>query len=192
MDKSSSRERVTQEAFDELLNWLDADREHAGAKYEHIRRALIEMFTRYGHPDADVLADQTIHRVTNKVKEIAGYYKGDPAHHFFAVARRVLSESQRQRKETPPPPETPAAEEDETEELRYTCLDKCLRELSQDNRELILRYYQEVRRAKIDTRKQLAETLSINPTALRVRTHRIRSALEKCVRKCLQDKDLKS
>jgi RNA polymerase sigma factor (sigma-70 family) len=193
VDKSSSTERVTQEAFDRLLDWLGADRERAGAKYEHIRRALIEMFTRYECSDANGLADETIHRVTNKVSEIADSYEGDPAHYFFAVARNVFFESRRQKKELAPPPTVPpAVEEAETEELRYTCLDKCLRELSPDKRELILKYYQEVRQARIDNRKQLAETLGVTPIALRVHAHRIRSALEKCIRECLQDKDLKS
>jgi hypothetical protein len=47
-------------------------------------------------------------------------------------------------------------------------------------------YYQAERRAKIELRQQLAEKLDIPLNALRIRAHRIRATLEKCVTKCVE------
>jgi hypothetical protein len=57
------------------------------------------------------------------------------------------------------------------------------------NREIILSYYQDERRAKIDRRKRLAEQLKISLDALRIRAHRIRKGLEKCIASCLPPAD---
>ena len=35
---------ITQEQFDSLLSWLNADRELAGKSYETIRSSLVRMF----------------------------------------------------------------------------------------------------------------------------------------------------
>jgi DNA-directed RNA polymerase specialized sigma24 family protein len=65
------------------------------------------------------------------------------------------------------------------------CFDKCLEELPPDNKQLIMEYYQEEKRTKIDLRKQLAEQLNIPMNALRIRAHRIRKSLEECIQHCL-------
>jgi len=52
---------------------------------------------------------------------------------------------------------------------------------------LILEYYREEKRAKINLRKNLAEKLGIECNALRLRVHRIRTELRPCVLKCLQE-----
>jgi hypothetical protein len=51
---------------------------------------------------------------------------------------------------------------------------------------LILDYYREDRGGKIDSRKQLAEKMGLPINALRIRSHRIRVQLEKCVAGCLR------
>jgi DNA-directed RNA polymerase specialized sigma24 family protein len=76
--------------------------------------------------------------------------------------------------------------DDSGPEPRLECLDHCLAALSSDSRQLIMDYYQEERRAKIELRQQLAKKLSIPLNALRIRAHRIRASLEKCVTKCVQ------
>ena len=70
---------LSQEAFDALLDWLDPDREQAGMKYEQIRSRLIKIFTGRGCVDAEELADETINRVTRKLKEIQEEFTGDRA-----------------------------------------------------------------------------------------------------------------
>ncbi len=174
---------LTQAAFDSLLSWLDADREQAGRKYEQIRQRLIKIFTCRGRPDAEELADETINRVTLKAQELSKDYVGDPALYFYGVAQKVYLESLRKRPEPPPvPPPDATSEEVEAE---YECLESCVGRLPPGHRELVLEYYQNDRRAKIDHRKELAARLGIAQNALRIRAHRIRLTLQRCVEGCL-------
>ncbi|MFL6228574.1 MAG: RNA polymerase sigma factor [Pyrinomonadaceae bacterium] len=171
---------MTQEAFDGLLAWLDADRELAGRKYEAVRRRLIYIFTCRGCRDAEDLADETINRVALKVPEIASGYVGDPALYFYGVAQKVYLESLRRKPRLPTQPPAPP-----DIELLYQCLERCVGKLPPGQRELVLQYYSEDRRAKIDARKELARRLGIELNALRIRAHRIRAALRECVRNCV-------
>jgi DNA-directed RNA polymerase specialized sigma24 family protein len=71
-------------------------------------------------------------------------------------------------------------------EKQYECLERCMLKLTPDNRELVLQYYQDEKRAKIDHRKRLAERLGLAINALRIRAYRARAALQECVYECLQ------
>jgi DNA-directed RNA polymerase specialized sigma24 family protein len=62
-----------------------------------------------------------------------------------------------------------------------------MEQLTSDNRQLVLQYYQDEKRAKIEHRKRLAEGLGIALNALRIRAHRIRLNLLECVQQCLQE-----
>jgi DNA-directed RNA polymerase specialized sigma24 family protein len=174
---------LTQAAFDSLLAWLDPDREQAGKKYENIRLRLIKIFTCRGRPDADELADETINRVTLKAQAVSKEYVGDPALYFYGVAQKVFLESVRKPAVSAAPP--PVAPSDETEQ-EYECLERCMQQLSQGNREVVLEYYQNEKREKINHRKELAERLGIAQNALRIRAHRIRLTLQRCVRACVE------
>ncbi|HVQ39169.1 MAG TPA: hypothetical protein VMS31_16640 [Pyrinomonadaceae bacterium] len=187
---------VTQQDFDRLLEWLAADRESAGSKYEKIRVRLIKIFTCRGCGAADELADETINRVTAKLGEIAESYSGDPALYFYGVAQKVHLEYLRKKPplqeflesgrepggQTPCPPET-----DSNVEQEYACLERCMDRLPPENRRLVLEYYQEEKRAKIDHRKQLADQLGIAVNALRIRAYRLRAQLQQCVQNCLEE-----
>ena len=173
--------------FEELLGWLHpADRDQAGRKYEDIRRRLIRIFIYRGCTTAEDLADETINRVARKVLEIRAKYNAadDPAFYFYGVARNVYREYLKRKPE--PVPEPP---EEETEDLtpEYDCLERCLGRLTPQNRELILEYYQDEEGAKIERRKKLALHFGLALNALRIRTHRIRADLKKCVLKCLKE-----
>lgn len=172
---------LTQKLFEELLAWLDPDRDVAGEKYEDLRRGLIKIFTSNGCHGAEDLADETINRVTNKLSEIKKDYKGDPARYFYGVAKKIVHED---RRRPPAPPPAPTWKSDDVDP-EYECLERCLEELSAENRELVLEYYQDEKRAKIDHRRRLAEKLGIALNALRIRAYRIRNSLESCVRTCL-------
>ena len=173
----------TQAAFDSLLAWLDPDRDQAGKKYEYIRSRLIKIFACRGRHDAEELADETINRVTLKAAKIAGEYVGDPALYFYGVAHKVYLESVRKRPAPlpPPPPPQPSAEG----EQEYECLERCMEKLPPDSRELILEYYQNDKKMKVEYRKKLAERLGIAQNAVRIRAYRIRLALQSCVQDCL-------
>jgi DNA-directed RNA polymerase specialized sigma24 family protein len=174
---------LSKELFDALLAWLDSDREKAAIKYEEIRSRLIKIFTCRGHSEAEDLADETINRVTSRLSEIEDQFTGDRGRYFYGVANKVQLEFLR-RKQPQAPPE-PSSDSSRVE-LEYQCLEECISKLSEENRELVLRYYQADGRAKIEQRKLLAEKLGIAPNALRIRAYRIRAALQECVEKCVE------
>jgi DNA-directed RNA polymerase specialized sigma24 family protein len=175
---------LTHDDLKSLFAWLDPDPNRAIAKYEVIQRGLIERFINRGCMDAESLADETIDRVTKKVAEISTTYVGNPANYFHGVAKRVFLEYCRKRRveATRPPPEP----EPTFSEIYYDCLELCLGALPLEKRDLILRYYAEMKSAKIESRKEIRQKMSLKPNALRVRTHRIRKTLERCVSECVE------
>jgi DNA-directed RNA polymerase specialized sigma24 family protein len=174
---------LSQDSFERLLSWLDQDRERAGKRYEEVRNKLIKVFTCRGCPVPEELADQTIDRVANKVRELADVYVGDPLSYFYGVARNVHLEYL--RKSATPAVVLPSPDLTHDIEQEYECLEQCMNQLTQDNRKLILEYYRDEKKLKIDHRKELAERLGIALNALRIRTHRIRAVLQECVQNCV-------
>jgi DNA-directed RNA polymerase specialized sigma24 family protein len=175
---------LTEEAFSKFLNWLDSDKEKAGEKYEEIRHKLIKLFTCRGCACPEDLSDETINRVIRRVQEIGESYEGDPSLYFYGVARNVHLEYLRKRPGVHP---IPSPEDPLRTEAEYVCLEKCLESLPERSRNLVLQYYREEKRAKIDLRKQLAIQLGIPFNALVIRAFRIRKNLERCVFQCLQE-----
>ena len=184
---------LSKEAFDNLLAWLDSDRDRAGEKYENIRHSLIRIFAWRGCATSEDLADETINRVARKLPEFIDTYSGDPALYFYGVARILLLEYQKSEivRLAPLLPNQPDLSDREglshKTERGLNCLERCLEELSADNREFVLNYYREQKQAKIDFRRELAKQLGISTTNLRVRMHRIRTLLHACVLRCLQE-----
>jgi DNA-directed RNA polymerase specialized sigma24 family protein len=175
-DTSMNRQSdLTQEKFDGLLEWLDSDRDRAGDRYEYIRRRLIKIFTCRGRHDAEELADETISRVIAKVLTLSKEYVGDPALYFYGVAQKVYLEAVRKRPPAVIPP--PVVQSEDIEE-EYECLERCMGQLTPANRELVLEYYQNDKKAKIENRKELAHRKGIAQNALRIRAYRIRSEIQ--------------
>jgi RNA polymerase sigma factor (sigma-70 family) len=147
-----------------------------------------------GCPTAEDLADETINRVARKVCEVRDSYNpgDDPALYFYGVARNVFREYLKRQAQPLPSPtplsSPPFAEEPDDLEPEYNCLEQCLQHLSPRNREMILEYYQNVERAKIEHRKALAQRFGLALNALRIRTHRIRADLKECVRECVEQR----
>lgn len=180
---------INQEDFENLLDWLDANREVAAEKYEAIRLRLIKIFIVQKHFDAENLADQVFDRVCRKLPEIAENYEGKIELYFYGVARKIHLETQSKIKttdlENQPLPVFPQIEENEADAY-HQCLDICLQKLPTDDRNLIIGYYQNEKTAKIDYRKQIAEKLEITIDNLRIRIFRLRNGLKKCVSRCIK------
>lgn len=179
---------LTQEAFDELLAWLNPDREEAAKKYEDIRRRLIRTFMHRGCTTAEDSADKTINQVARRVPEIKGHYDGDPALYFYGAARNIFSDYFRSRaKETPLIPDiisAPPAEDPDESEREHECLEKCLGEMTPQNRDLLLDYYREDGGAKVEHHKEMSRRLGITPNALRILMCRLRTRFKQCMREC--------
>jgi len=178
------------EEFERFLAWLDPDREQAAVRHEEVRRRLCKFFVCRCCPVAEELADETIDRVIRKGEALFTAYVGDPRAYFFGVAHRVYLEW------TNRPPllselTTPLVRADrsgppDSNEAEYDCLEECLRRLPQQDRDLIVEYYQDEKQAKIEHRKHLAERFGITTNTLRIRVHRIRARLQECIFSILQ------
>lgn len=178
---------ITEEAFNKFLSWLHSDREKAGKKYEDIRRHLIIILTCRGCTEAEDLADETINRVIRRAQQMSDTYVGEPKAYFITVAHHLfleyLAKNQTHSElptELPQPPEP-----DPEEEREYDCLETCIQELIPASRDMLLRYYQENKQAKIDHRKKLAKELGIDLNALRIRAYRARVILQQCIDECM-------
>ena len=75
--------------------------------------------------------------------------------------------------------------EDNAFETRIECLQRCLNELSPENRELIVQYYQGDKGAKIENRRKLGQRLGLPINSLRMRALRLREKLQDCVETCV-------
>ncbi|HEX8069854.1 MAG TPA: hypothetical protein VF546_07885 [Pyrinomonadaceae bacterium] len=180
---------LSQPDFDALLAWLAPDRDQAGERYEAIRRRLIKIFTCRGCHEPEDLADETINRVVKRLPEIGpAYGDSDRALYFYGVANKVHLEYVRRRPGASSPVQV-AALPVVSEEPLYACLERCIGRLPARSRDLVLRYYHEEKRRKIEERKRLAAQLGIALNALRIRAHRIRTKLQRCVEDCLAGAD---
>jgi hypothetical protein len=175
----------TPEAWDRFRTWLDPDPDKAGQKYESIRSKLIKVFARRGSNNPEELADEAINRVMRKLPEFAEYYEGEPAHYFFgSVVRFIHLESLRKNQPLQAPPTV--AESERTEE-ECKCFDECIESLKNQDKDLILEYYQEEKGEKIKHRRQLAARFEMNQNELRIKACRIRMKLRNCVFRCLEE-----
>ena len=182
----SGEAALSQAAFDRLLEMLSADRETAGEVYEQVRRKLVKFFEWRGSHFPEDHADETINRVVKRIAQ--GERINNINAYFLGVARLVFLEMiKRREKEQAALEESvhlSSLEEPEEKDPRLDCFEECLNGLSSDNRDLIVQYYDGERRSKIDKRRLLSESLGIPLNALRIRAHRLREKLEKCILNC--------
>ena len=173
---------IHSESFEEILSWLNPDRDVAGAVYVQLRQDLGKIFSWNGCSDPEGMVDEVFDRVAMKVHEIKPNYEGDPRLYFLAVGKRLIFENLKKTKTHVSLEDVvlvqPQVAEDETEEniqRVLEVLEQCIDELSPTDRHLFLSYYQVKKR---DARK-LAADLAISEINLRVRIHRIRQSLKR-------------
>lgn len=185
---------LTEKAFDGLLASLDDNREHAGEKYEKVRRRLTEFFEARGCESPADYTDQTINRVARRIEE--GEIIESIERYFYGVARLLWMEALRAREKQPLSLDLvnmPAISVDDgklelmrlEQEQRLKCFEDCLTKLPTANRALVIEYYREEKGLKIEQRKRQAESLKMSLNALRLRACRIRAELADCINSCL-------
>jgi DNA-directed RNA polymerase specialized sigma24 family protein len=193
---------LSPEAFRRLLDWLDDGSDSGGERYLEMRRRLTAYFDRKNCLSSDELADETLNRIARKLEEKGAITEVSVLHYCYIVARFVFLEDVRRAK----PIRMGATEflsldsathlaagisEIGAEDLRektFGCLERCLRKLQPEDRELILEYYRGEQRAKIERRCELAARMGLTMNALSIRACRIRSKLEICVSACASQK----
>jgi DNA-directed RNA polymerase specialized sigma24 family protein len=179
---------IKPEDFEELLLWLDPDvnapngasRERGAEKYEKIYQRIIKIYRNRGSRYAEEIADETMERVTRRVKTLRVSYEGDPALFFYGVAKKVYLEFLPAEGGTPPP--SPVRDDPDEVEWRHECLERCLETLKLESRKLILSFYEGDKGEKIANRKRLSVEFGINGKALSLKVLKIRRKLLECMR----------
>lgn len=183
---------IPPDSFEELLAWLNPDRELAGSIYVDLRDGLVRIFAWNRCNDPEGMADETFDRVARQIHRLRETFEGNPKLFFYGVANNQIKEYHKKVKSFVPIEDVDIAgsspeevDEDNTEMLEE-CLQTCLQELSAEKRELVLAYYAKEKQAKIDHRTEIARQLGISVQTLRVRLCRIRTALEECIERRLE------
>lgn len=179
---------LTASGLERLLVRLDADPTRAAEAYEALRLSLTRFFDWRGAHFPDECADETLNRLARRLDE--GAAVGDVRTFALGIARLVRLEQARsphlrQDQLDEQSIGSAPAVDDDTDPVLQDCLESCLASLPDDARALILEYYQDQRRQKIDRRVRLATQLGLTANALRSRAQRVRDRLERCVRSCL-------
>jgi DNA-directed RNA polymerase specialized sigma24 family protein len=179
---------------------LDDGADSEGERYLEVRRRLVAYFDRQNRPAPDTLADETLNRVSRTLEKSGAIATKPPLRYCYVVARFVLLEDLRRDRRhvrfddvrhtsdvTWPAP-ADAGDAAFVQERRLECLDRCLRKLKPEQQALIVDYYSDARRQRIDRRRDLAARLGITMNALGIRAWRIRAALENCVGACCRNR----
>jgi DNA-directed RNA polymerase specialized sigma24 family protein len=179
----------TQETFDKLLLCLNSDRERAGDEYELLRLKLLEYFRSRTCLGAEELADETLNRLAKKIAE--GEEVRDILRYNYGLARWVWVEYVKRPGVNQVSFDdslvgTSISPDSLLEKERQACFQYCLRELTDRERELIVGYWDHENQTHRDARREMAERLQISLTALRIRVSRIKSKLEACFSRCLE------
>jgi len=174
------------ESFERFLHWLSPDRDLALRKYDEIMQKTRKHFVRKACLDSEDLVAETRDRVVKIVSSGSNYPNQEAL--FFSVATNVWHEHLRKPRLGSLPdddllPIVP--QETEEKELQANCLERCLAQLSDSERDLIVRYYQGRGRNNIDARKQLMAEHGGENT-LRVKAFRIRTKLRACMGDCMR------
>lgn len=142
-------------------------------------------------PNPDDLADETIDRVAAR---LAGgeLIRTDLLRYVYGVARNVMLESWKKKplqpghfEDAPSPDLFVAERERRLTERQLDCFLHCLKREPESDRTILLRYYEHRGRQKIESRVRLADELAIPLGALRLRIHRIKIALQRCMERCV-------
>jgi len=187
---------LNQGAFGRLLEWLDEGEDSKGERYLEVRRRLRLYFDRKNCLSPDDLTDETLNRIARKLEEKGSITDVSALHYCYIVAKYVFLENLRRlkaehigaaedvRQDTAQGQSVKTESDHEAREKMHGCLEKCLDELPNDDRELILEYYRGEGRETIERRSELAGRLGLSKNALILRASRIRTRLEGCVRSC--------
>ena len=163
---------------------MSPDPEKSGEEYLRLRFRLTTFFANRNCRFGDDLADETINRVCQKIGQVEVENK---LAFVYGFAKNVFFESLRKEKDHLDIDQLNIAanQAEEFDDPVADCLDKCLKKLSVTDRILVLDYFSEEKQAKIDLHKQIAESLKMTQTALRMKIMRLKQKLRICVNECL-------
>jgi DNA-directed RNA polymerase specialized sigma24 family protein len=174
-ETATQRWTLTQGAFDHLLARLDSDRENAGRAYEKLRDYLIKFFMPQAPLDAEQWADTVLDRVARRNEEME---ISNITAFAWGVARLVRTEVFRATRKhvelenQPEPHQMPKTEDEIDLAQRSERLGRVVNKLPTSDVKLLMCWYSSCEKAA--QRQQLAVSLGVSVTSLRVRAHRAR------------------
>ncbi len=181
---------LTNEDFDALLGWLSADRDEAGVLYEKIRAGLIRFFRFRGCADPPLLADETINRVASRIPTLDSSKNVKTITYFYGFAAKVLFEYSRTVSQEVSLDsnglygEKSFQEAETPTDTRSDCLETCLMQLTPEESDLVLRYYEKDKSEKFAARRIMAANMNLKMPALHIRVFRVKNLLRDCIEKC--------
>lgn len=185
MVSPGAKRSLTAEAFGKFLRWFSENDEQAVREYQSVRVKLVRYFVHKGCADPDELFDKTVDIVVGKIdtcKDCAS-----PLAYCYGVAKNIWRQDLRERKHAALDQDTFSSPHPELalHEQELKCLERCMNQLSPNDRDIVIRYHQGQGREKIVTRGLLADGLG-GMNALRIRMCRIRKDLRVCVVQCVE------
>jgi hypothetical protein len=136
-----------------------------------------------------------MNRVAVRIDKVVSEYKGDPSRTLRGFAENVAREDRTDRKKQVdiewveqsflPEDREEKEEERKTRDREDACVAKCKAELTDRERNVFWRYFQDETKAKV-ARKKLAAELGVTANALRIKAHRVGLRLRHCLETCLE------
>ena len=181
---------MTQKELEQFLQFLDVDREQAGAAYNRLRNLLVNDCAKRNHSAPDTGADTVLDRAAAKLAAGLVLERAKLEPFCKGIARLVCLEDYRRQWRGQQAALVHTANQqlpaqlDHDQELRQQ--ERCLQILTDEERTLLQAYYQRISlgtfQESTQERLQLARRMGVNLNTLRLRVHRLRLRLEECVR----------
>lgn len=188
------------DGYSQILELFPQNKEK---EFNLLRVKLVRFFEIQGvGTESEDFADETISRVAEKLSNGVKVEVPEPYYYFRGFAVNVLREHWRAKEKTvaledienkenlrteADPAELKEKEEEHFQkEKQFECLDKTLKALPAENRNLFLDYHRENAGSREHWRAKIAQNLKIDVTALRNRVTRLRKKIEQLVLDCLK------
>src|ERR1044071_5352970 len=119
---------IPPESFEEILAWLNPDRDVAANMYVQLRHDLAKMFIWGRCADPEGMTDEVLDRVARKIHDVRPTYEGDPRLYFRAVANNLIKENHKKAKSHLPLDgiDLPVAAVTETDDETAAAIEECL------------------------------------------------------------------
>jgi DNA-directed RNA polymerase specialized sigma24 family protein len=188
--------RLSPAALDCLFAALHKDPSLAPAEYVRLHKRLTYWFQARKCQHASELADEAIDRAARKLLEMRdiGEAVDSVVAYAFRIAAFVWQEYRRKPQDQPlegSPSDTlrertwTGNENGIGNEAIHAALDRCLAELSSDQRQLVLGVLLKEKGEKKHERQRLAQEFGMTMAGLYTKAFRIRRALEECINRQL-------
>jgi DNA-directed RNA polymerase specialized sigma24 family protein len=173
-----------QTVFHKLFILLEPDAQSIEEGFRQCRFKLLKFFAWRHCEDPDNLADETISRLLKNVRARQEISADNPYSYVYAIASHVFMEYLRAKKKS-----GVVIDIDEMGDLAVSvavddCKRQCLKQLSEEKRELLARYYLDD-----DERDNIAQEQGLTLNALRLQVHRIKHWLRRCWEDCRKHSD---